>query len=272
MAAADDFLAEAARSGHAAADVFLEAASSAYLVWVARERGNPAAGEAPLNRSQALLAQLTDPWERSEVLLPLSGAVFEDSALFEEVLALKRETGDAIAISDSLNNLGWDAVNHGDLDRGAANLEEALAIARELGDTFRTSMAVGNLGLVSVYQEQHVEALEQLRESLILCIRMGDRRAGSYAVFGLAAAAEGLGDDDLSVKLDTIRRAMNTETGLVYEALVLEWFEPSVSVARQRVGRERVAALEAEVGTPSLERALELLDASQSASAAPPSE
>src|SRR5205823_10409026 len=108
----------------------------AYLGWVASERGNAAAAQAPREKSRALLPQLADPWERSEVLLPLSGGQVAHN-IVEEVVALKREAGDVIAISDSLNNVGWDALIRRDFDRATANLEEAVAIARELDDTFR---------------------------------------------------------------------------------------------------------------------------------------
>jgi tetratricopeptide (TPR) repeat protein len=130
----------------------------------ARERGGPQAEEA-LERSRALLSQLTDPWERSEVLLPLYGGLLEDDGTAEEVLALKRETGDVIAISDSLNNIGWAALLVGDLDRAAAPLEEALAVARDLADTFRMTLAIGNLGLVAVLQGRYTEAVELNRDA-----------------------------------------------------------------------------------------------------------
>jgi predicted ATPase/class 3 adenylate cyclase len=261
MALADESLAEAARAAHAAGDVFVEAGACAYLGWAASERGLSAAAKAPRERSGALLAQLTDTWERSEVLLALSGGQLADETLTEEVLGLKREVGDVIAISDSLNNVGWDALLTGDFERAVANLEEALAIARELGDTFRITLALCNLGLAAVLQERFAKAVEQLRETVILCIRRGDRRCGSEAVLGLAAAVAGLDEDELSVTLDTIRRALMAEAGIVYEPGMLTQLEPFISLARTRLGPERVAALEAEVGEATLEGALELLEA-----------
>ena len=170
------------------------------------ERGNPAAVEAPRARSRALLTQLTDLWEQSEVLLPLSGGHYELKNAVEEVLALKREAGDAIAISDALNNVGWEALVRGDFDSAVSNLEEAVATARDLGDTFRITLALCNLGLAAVLQGRNEEALGQLREALLLCIRRGDIRCGFETVLGLAAALARLGEDELSVQLDAIRR------------------------------------------------------------------
>src|SRR5262249_21366974 len=156
-------------SGNAA----VEAASLAYCGWIARERGEPAAGSAPIERTRELLAGLTDPWERSEVLLPLAAGEFGDGAedphpLFQEVLELKREAGDVIAISDSLNNVGWDALLAGDLERAITSLEEALAIARELGDTFRVTLAGCNLGLAAVLQGRYADAMHLLGETVDL--------------------------------------------------------------------------------------------------------
>jgi predicted ATPase/class 3 adenylate cyclase len=262
MAAADDSFAASAQKAEAAGDIFLEATSRAYLVWVARERGNRAAGEAPLEKSQALLAQLTDPWERSEVLLPLSCGVLEDlnPGVTEEVVALKRKTGDVIATSDSLNNVGWDALVRGDVARATAYLEEALAIARELDDTFRMTLAVGNLATAAVLQERYEEAVERSRETLLLCLRRGDRRGGSEAMLVLAAATAGLGENELSVRIAALARALAADAGIVYEPMLLERLAPYLSLARTRLGSERVGALEAELGPPTLELALELLD------------
>jgi hypothetical protein len=135
LPAADESLTEAARVAQTAGEVFLEAVSSAYLIWVARERGNPAAGQVPRNRSRALLARLTDRWERSEVLLPLSCGLLEDHTLKEEVLALKREVGDVIATSDSLNNIGWDALLSGDVDRASARASRRPSRSRATSTT-----------------------------------------------------------------------------------------------------------------------------------------
>ena len=268
--AADRTFAEGAESARAAGDVFLEATSAGYLVWVARERGRPDHAQAPLERGRELLAQLTDPWERSEVMLALSGGPAEEREeqrrLTEEVVALKREVGDVIATSDSLNNVGWDALVGGELDLAAAYLEEALAIARELDDTFRITLAVGNLGHVAVRQQRYADAVELNRECLLLCVRRGDRRGGSEAVLSLAGAAAGLGEDELSVRLDALQKAMMADSGIVYDASLLNEFEPFLSLARTRLGPERVAAVEAEAGEPTLEHALALLDASRSTS------
>jgi predicted ATPase len=279
LVAADEFFAEAARVAQAAGEVFVEATSRAYLGWVARERGDAGAGRAALEKSRTLLAQLADPWERSEVLLPLAAGGLEDASLrskepseFEEFLALKRETGDVIATSDSLNNVGWDALLRGDFDRATANLEEAVEIARELGDTFRLTLAVCNLGLAAVLQERYTDAVELLRETLLLSIRRGDRRCGAEAVLGLAAAVAGLGEDELSVKLDAIQRALMADAGIVYEAQMLERLEPIRSLARRRLGPDRAALAETTAQPATLERGLELLDASQSTNIASPSE
>lgn len=262
--AAEHSLTQGVRSAHAAGEVFLEATSSAYLAWIERERGYPAAGRAPRDRSRALLAQMSDPWERSEVMLGLSVEVGDDPGhRIEgglEVVALKREVGDVIATSDSLNNVGWDALASGDLDRAAAYLEEALEIARELDDTFRMTLAVGNLGHVAVLRERFAEAVELDRECLLLCIRRGDLRSGIEVLFSLAAAIAGLGQDELSVRVDAVRRALAAEAGLVEEPWLVERLEPVIALARTRLGPERVAAVEAEIGRPTLERARDLLD------------
>jgi tetratricopeptide (TPR) repeat protein len=261
---ANDRLAEAAQAAQAATEVLLEAQSLAFLGWVARERGDPAAGLVPLEKSRALLKQLTDPWERSEVLMPLASATVEaEVSMAREVLALKRETGDIIGISDSLNNVGWEDLHAGELDRAISNLEEGLAIARQLQDTFRITLAACNLGLAAVMQHRCADAIPPLRESLVLSIRRGDRRCGAEAVLGLAAATAGLNKDELSVELDTIQRTLLVDAGVVYPSWMLERLEPYLLLARTRISRDRTEASDTTAPEATLERALELLDASE---------
>jgi predicted ATPase/class 3 adenylate cyclase len=271
-ATAERSLVEAARAAHVAGDAFVEATSSAVLAWVAVERGDPTAAQPARDRSWTLLEHLTDPWERSEVILGLSMVQEQKTQMSHEVVVLKRQAGDVIATSDSLNNLGWDALIRGELDLAAVYLEEALEIAREIDDTFRMTLAIGNLCHVAVLQKRYADAVDLIRECLLLCIRRGDLRGGSEAVLALAAATGGLGEDELSVKLDAIQRAIMADRGVVYEPALLEQLEPLLSHARTRLGSERVAELEAELGEPSLGYALELLESSQSTTIASSSE
>jgi predicted ATPase/class 3 adenylate cyclase len=270
--AAEESLGEATRAAQAAGDVFLEAEAWAYLGWVLSERGLAAEAKASREKSRALLPRISDPWERSEILLPLSGAQYAGERLTEEVLALKREVGDVIAISDSLNNIGWDALIAGDPDRAAPYLEEALEIARNLNDTFRMTLAVSNLGHVAVMRGRYTEAVELNREALLLSISRGDRRGGAEALLSLSAAVAGLDHDELSVKLDAIHRAVSRDAGIVDWPELLQQLEPVLAHARTRLGPERVAALEVEAGEPTLEHALVLLDAGESTIIVPPSQ
>ncbi len=268
LGSAAALFANAAAGAAASGDAVVEAASLAYSGWIARERGDPAAGSAPIERSRELLAELTDPWERSEVLLPLAAGELgagaaEPQPFFREVLALKREAGDVIAISDSLNNVGWDAVLAGDLEGAITSLEEALAIARDLGDTFRITLAACNLGLAAVLQARYVDATHLLGETVDLCIRRGDLRCGAEAVLALAAAAAGLGENELAVRLDAVQHALMEKAGIVYETKMLERLDRLLEPARTQVGRR-------EVRDPSLDTARKLLD--QSTSIASPNE
>jgi predicted ATPase/class 3 adenylate cyclase len=263
LTAAAALFSQSAELAQAAGDVFVEAGSLAGLGWVSRELGDSVASEL-LERSRALLVHISDPWERSEVLLPLSAGESDESRsrrpAMEEVLALKREAGDVMATSDSLNNLGWDAMLRGDYDDAVSKLEEARAIARELEDAFRIALATGNLGLTAVLQERYRDGLALLRESLVLCLRRGDQWGGAETVLGLAAATAGLAVDELSVRLDSIQRALFAEPGIVYTAILAERLDRPLRSARERLGPERVAAIEGEFRKSTLDLALELLD------------
>jgi hypothetical protein len=50
------------------------------------------------------------------------------------------------------------------------------------------------------------------------------------------------------------------DAGIAYEPRMLERLDPPLALARARLGPERVTEVEGDVGTPTLELALELLD------------
>jgi hypothetical protein len=60
--------------------------------------------------------------------------------------------------------------------------------------------------------------------------------------------------------------------GIVYEPQMLERLEPILSLARRRLEPDRTALAETTAQPATLERALELLDASQSTNIASPNE
>ena len=198
-------------------------------------------------------------------MLPLSVADLRETdaggrARTEEFLALARELGDVMFISDGLNNLGWALLLAGDLEAAVRSLDEAVAVARLLGDTFRVTISTCNLGLAAVLQGRYADAIPVLRETLELCIRRGDKRCGSEAVLGLAAAAAGLGDDELAVRLDAMQGSLMNEAGIVYERVLSERLDRLLKPARDRVGK-------LEPGAVTLELALD-----QSTSIASPNE
>jgi hypothetical protein len=82
-------------------------------------------------------------------------------------------------------------------------------------------------------------------------------------VLGLAAATAGLNKDELSVELDTIQRTLLVDAGVVYPSWMLERLEPYLLLARTRISRDRTEASDTTAPAATLERALELLDASE---------
>jgi predicted ATPase len=275
LAAAEELFRRALAKAESAEEVGTEALTLALLAWVGREKGEGLAARPALERSRELLARVSDPWQRSEILLPLASALVdpdpaERRAMNEETAALKRECGDVLGVMDVVNNLGWFALEEGDDDRAVVLLQEALAIASELRDTYRIALASCNLGLGAVVQGRYAESAGALRSALEICIRRADRRVGSEAVLGLAAAAAGLGEDELSVRLRAIARGLMTEAGIVYTPGFLPRLERPVHAAAARLGLERTAELDR--GPATLEHALELLDAAQIRSIASPNE
>jgi len=71
------------------------------------------------------------------------------------------------------------------------------------------------------------------------------------------------------VKLDALHRALAADAGIVDEPMLFRRLDHVLARSRTRLGPERIAALEAEVGPPTLELALELLDARFPSTASP---
>ena len=81
------------------------------------------------------------------------------------------------------------------------------------------------------------------------------------------AAAAGLGDDELCVRLNRIQRELSAAAGIGQLGLDEQLYS-RVQLARDRLGAEQVAAVEAERRESTLDAALELVEAGRTTSVA----
>ncbi|MEW5956556.1 MAG: tetratricopeptide repeat protein [Chloroflexota bacterium] len=112
--------------------------------------------------------------------------------LFEESLALYRQTGDKAGMALTLNNL---ANTIGDLsadyDRAQPLYQESLALARQIGDRFGIARALINQGAVAQELGNYAQAQQLYRESLEV-YRELDYRYGQAAALNYLGQVAGL--------------------------------------------------------------------------------
>lgn len=106
-------------------------------------------------------------------------------SFYEESLAIKRASGDQLAISAQLNNLGNLAMDQGDYDMARQYHEESLAIKRGLDDEQGIAISLGNLGIVAYKQGDYETARAFYEESLVIKRKLADKRGISITVGNL---------------------------------------------------------------------------------------
>ena len=115
--------------------------------------------------------------------------------LYEQELALLRETGDLAQTSWVLTLLAGLHYGEGDLDQAEPLLDEAVRLWQEIGASRWTGSTYWYRGLVAQRREQDIAAVQHYRQSLALLVGMGDRWWVAKPIAGLAAVAahRGLG-------------------------------------------------------------------------------
>jgi len=107
--------------------------------------------------------------------------------LYEESLALHRQTGNQRGEARALNSLGAAYRVHGRYEEAQATLQEGLAIVQQTKDRWVRSMLFNNLGSVSRMLGNYEAAIGYYQDSLKLKEEMGDR-------FGYSTSMGNLGN------------------------------------------------------------------------------
>ena len=107
---------------------------------------------------------------------------------YEESLAIYRETGNRLSVSNEYDNLGDVALYLGDLTAAHRNYAAALAIYREMGDENGVALVTLGLGDVLLAEGKHSEAKDKYSEALEICRKLGNRSREASALSSLAKA------------------------------------------------------------------------------------
>jgi len=121
--------------------------------------------------------------------------------LFEEVLTLSRELGDASTLGSSLVDLGYVLLMQGNHGRVTALGEEAATLLREGGYTGSFACALNCLGWAALLRGDHEQARTLYGESLDFSRQPGDEASATESLEGLACVAGARGQSRRSARV-----------------------------------------------------------------------
>ena len=115
-------------------------------------------------------------------------------AMYEQSLALSRETGNELAVANDFDNLGDVLVALGDLAGSREHYEQALTSFRRLGHEDGVALVTSGLAHVLLVTGDHESAKKMAEESLEVSERIGDRTKAAIALDALALVYRAEGD------------------------------------------------------------------------------
>jgi tetratricopeptide (TPR) repeat protein len=124
------------------------------------------------------------------------GQIARAIELNEQALAIDRETGDRAGEATDLGNLASSYADLGQIARAIELYEQALAIDRETGDRAGEAVALGNLGLRYAELGQIARAIELYEQALAIARQIGYRLAEAADLASLGEAYRDLGSWD----------------------------------------------------------------------------
>jgi len=177
------------------------------------------------------------------------------TALWEECLALARESGEPDYIGQALSNLGYTVLLQGDHERARALSEEALAFAHELGSVGAAIIPETwvNVGLAALGQGDYEYAATSFKEALIISEEIGRKPTTINALEGIASLAGTQGEATRSAYLWGAAEAAREVTGIALPPGERKLHGPHLASARSRLGEVAWEEALAEGRTMSLE-------------------
>ncbi|MGH3145924.1 MAG: ATP-binding protein, partial [Rubrobacter sp.] len=172
--------------------------------------------------------------------------------LYEEVLALSRELGDAAKIGNCLIDLGYVSLLQGNHGEATALGEEAVTLSRERGYAVSLARALNCLGWAALLRGDNEGASGSHEESLALYRELGDRAGVAESLEGLACAAGAGGEAERSARLFGVAAALGYQRAPAERALR----EPYLIAARSRTDGATWSAAFAEGRSTAIERSI----------------
>jgi predicted ATPase/DNA-binding CsgD family transcriptional regulator len=227
-----------------AADLLPRLAGALWMFWW--QRGHFAEGRRWL---EAGLGRPAAPAARVKALFGAASlAGYQDDyararALWQDLLALGRESGDEATVAWALGRLGYVAMLVGEYDRAARLCAESVAISRRLGDDEALALALMSTGHLASARGDLERAAAAYEEGAALDRVSGTAYRSQYWLASLGAVAAGRGELDRAAALCAEALALARQRGDLWasdQALRI-----LTRVARRRSDHEQGAALAA---------------------------
>ena len=176
--------------------------------------------------------------------------------LYDEGIALCRESGYAALLAEYLISMGYEFLLRGDHERATALNEEAAALLRERGHEGGLEFALDNLGWAALLRQDHERATEIFRESLVLCLKLGDKLVAVESLEGLACTAVARAEAERAARLFGAARGLREALGYEQAPRARALREPHLTAARSRMDEAAWEAAFAEGQSMGLEEAV----------------
>jgi len=142
-----------------------------------------------------------------------SGSHAQDLSLNVKALALAKEEGDPLLLSETLGAVGTSYVAQGEYDEAILHFEQRVEVAKALDCKPELGVALSSLGTVYYNRSHHEKALEYYSQNLLLQQQAGELRgiANSYNNLGLVYQVR----DELGKASECFKQAIDvfTRTG-----------------------------------------------------------
>jgi predicted ATPase/DNA-binding CsgD family transcriptional regulator len=181
------------------------------------------------------------------------------ASLWEESLALARETGDVDRVGNALSNLGYARLLLGDYKRAKALCEEALSLAHERGSAGMEIVpsALVNLGLSFLGVGDYERAKTPFAEALARSQSSGQKPQVIDALEGMSSLAGVTGAATRAAHLWGAAEAARETTGIALSHAERAMHDPYLAPARSEMGEAAWEDTLGEGRAMSLEEAAE---------------
>jgi DNA-binding winged helix-turn-helix (wHTH) protein/tetratricopeptide (TPR) repeat protein/TolB-like protein len=197
---AETALARAAEKAQAAGASLLLAKARREQAWLYENSGRQDQMEVAVREAKQLYLAANDRRGVAQaatlegIALERQGNYWAAKKKYEESLAIYRETGNRLSVSNEYDDLGDVALYLGDLAAARRNYANALAIYREMGDQNGVALVTLGLGDVLLAEGRHSEAKRRYSEGLEICRQLGNRSREASALSSLAKVQRIEGD------------------------------------------------------------------------------